>query len=43
MNETIEKIIYTLNQISVHGESDMSRMLGCIQELRKLEEVSKDE
>ena len=43
MEETIEKIIFTLNLIDVHGEQDLSRMLGCIQELRKLKEVTANE
>lgn len=38
MDETIEKIIYTLNLIDVHGADNMSRMLGCIQELQKLKD-----
>ena len=38
MNETIDKIIYTLNLVEVHGADNMSRLLGCIQELQKMKE-----
>ena len=36
MNEMLNRIIMTLNTINVHGTEDLSKMLGCIQELEKL-------
>ena len=42
MDETIDKIIYTLNLIDVRGAENMSRMLGCIQELQKLKGGDKE-
>ena len=38
MKETLEKIIFTLNMIDVHGADNLSRLLGCIQELQKLKD-----
>ena len=38
MDDVISKIIYTLNLIEVHGAENMSRLLGCIQELKKLKD-----
>ena len=38
MDESIEKVIHTLNLIEVRGAENMSMMLGCIQELQKLKE-----
>lgn len=36
MNEILDRIIYTLGLINVHGAEDLSRMLGCIQGLQKI-------
>ena len=35
---TLELIINTLNRIEVCGRDNLSRLLGCIQELEKLKE-----
>ena len=35
--EKLEKIIYTLGLVEVHGVDNMSRLLGCIQELSKIQ------
>lgn len=35
-------IINTLNHIHVAGKDDLSRMLGCIQELEKMREEQHD-
>lgn len=44
--ETIEKLIYTLNQIEVHGQSNLDKLLGCIMllksELSNVKEVNTD-
>ena len=34
--ERIAAVIVTLGKIEVHGKDNMSRLLGCIQELEKL-------
>lgn len=35
--EILRAIIYTLNQIEVHGKENLDRLLGSIQELEKLD------
>ena len=42
--EKLEKIIYTLGLVEVHGVDNMSRLLGCIQELSRIqsEEILKN-
>ena len=42
MNETIKKVIYTLNLVEVHGADNMNRLLGCIQALESVLEEEKD-
>ena len=37
---SLDKIVYTLGLIEVHGADNMSRLLGCIQELRKIQAES---
>lgn len=32
----IEKLLYTMGLIEVHGRDNLARMLGCIQETEKL-------
>ena len=39
--EKLEKIIYTLGLVEVHGIDNMSRLLGCIQELSKIQSESR--
>ena len=36
MNDKLNQIIYTLNQIEVHGAENLNRLLGCIQALQSL-------
>ena len=36
MDDTLRKVILTLNTISVRGADDMSKMLGCIQALQSM-------
>lgn len=33
----LRKVINTLNQVEVHGSMNMTMLLGCIQELERLE------
>ena len=42
--ERIAAVIVTLGKIEVHGKDNLSRLLGCIQELEKLmqEEETQD-
>lgn len=49
MNEkTITQLIYTLNQIEVHGQQNLSMLLGCVETLQlalseiKAKEVNAD-
>ena len=41
--DKLEKIIYTLGLVEVHGVDNMSRLLGCIQELSKIQAESRIE
>ena len=42
--DRIAAVIVTLNKVEVHGKENLSRLLGCIQELEKMmnEEVMDD-
>ena len=42
--DRIAAVIVTLGKIEVHGKDNLSRLLGCIQELEKLmqEEATQD-
>ena len=42
--ERITAVIVTLGKIEVHGKDNLSRLLGCMQELEKLmnEEAAQD-
>lgn len=31
---TLERVIFTLNQIDVHGEDNMDKLLGCARAVR---------
>lgn len=42
MNEPLlilGRLIYTMDGIEVHGEENLSKMLGCIQELKRLKSL----
>lgn len=39
--ETIAKVIHTLNQIEVHGKENLDKLLGCIMVLEKEIEKSR--
>lgn len=32
----LSRVLFTMEQIDVHGKTNMNKMLGCIQELEKL-------
>ena len=42
MNETIEKLIATLNLIEVRGKNNLDMLLGCILTLEQLEKELED-
>lgn len=43
MNETLKRVIYTLNKIPVSGEQNLDMMLGCIRVLEKLANEESDQ
>ena len=42
--DRIDAVIVTLGKVEVHGKDNLSRLLGCIQELEKMmnEEATQD-
>lgn len=42
MLKIIESLIFTLNKVTVEGEENWDKLLGCIQTLRKLSELIKE-
>ena len=37
MIDSVRKILHALNQIEVHGSTNLNLLLACIQEMEKLE------
>ena len=42
MNEILQAVVFTLNEIEVHGADNMSKLLGCINALTEIINQPKD-
>lgn len=39
MMKMLGNVVYTLNQIEVHGETNLNKLLGCIQSVAEVREM----
>jgi hypothetical protein len=39
MMKMLGNVVYTLNQIEVHGEANLNKLLGCIQSVAEVREM----